>query len=146
MVRTKADGALRVAAGGKAPKKSSNVPRSPSSSPSPTETSGKDSFPVNKYCPREIPLWQKKITSFINGKLSESGTSDELSVLTPVLEKAPKNKTRKSKRSSAVLNESQEMDTEEGEVATKRFKGNGHSQDDPEINEKNTNNLMDTDG
>ena len=41
---------------------------------------GKDNLPLNRYCPREIPTWQKKITFFYdkNAQKDESkGTTSK---------------------------------------------------------------------
>ncbi|KAJ8678546.1 hypothetical protein QAD02_014333 [Eretmocerus hayati] len=138
MVRTKADGALRVAAGGKAPKKSVNRVYD---SPSPTEKVGKDNFPVNRYCPRETPSWQKKITSFYemgakankSCQVSERETADQnaMEEATVVPNEVEPAVNGKSKRSITELEESDDACHDEDAPSSKKFKSNNNMEIDP---------------
>ncbi|XP_058810821.1 PCNA-associated factor-like [Phymastichus coffea] len=76
MVRTKADGSTRVAAGGKAPKKTANKPVR-IASPSANDKGGKDHLPGNRACPRETPAWQKKITFFYDKNAIPSKSTED---------------------------------------------------------------------
>lgn len=93
---------------------------------------GKDNLPVNRYCPRETPNWQKKITFFYEKQIQEDlSEKDEVSEQT---NEASLNPGRKPKRTSA------ELDVTDDETATKKtsfkkFKSNSNMEIDSEPTE-----------
>ncbi|OXU26648.1 hypothetical protein TSAR_007887 [Trichomalopsis sarcophagae] len=117
MVRTKADAAVRVAAGGKAPKKTAN--RAPQSPAPGSDKGGKDNLPGNRYCPRETPAWQKKITFFYNKNDDEMNESSS-SQANDADEK--QNGNGKEMKKNKPLDDSNEMDVKESDRSPSKTK------------------------
>ena len=75
-------------------------------------TVGKDNLPVNRYCHRETPEWQKKITFFY-----DKNNANESSTSTQNCETSDQNTKDKLKRENSEIDETDEK-TENDSVST----------------------------
>lgn len=92
---------------------------------------GKDNLPVNRYCPRETPAWQKKITFFYDRNAANgSSISPEKNQIVPeqIVHKT-------SKRTSSDIEEPEDMITNGGTPLKKMKINNNMETDAEETNE-----------